>query len=195
MNTIRILSACAAALALSAGAQAATYTEDFEADFPAWESGWFGTQSNARNYYCFGALNCATRGNNPDGLWISNDAGGSSSPVSITFAAGFAAGMTSLHLDVAGYAPTTLSAWDKDGNTIFSQAVSLTSGAYSDPGSYAGYTITSANGIGGFAFSGAASGNTSIDNLNVLTSAVPEPQTALLMLAGMLAVGAVKRRR
>jgi hypothetical protein len=190
MKRIRILTACAIALALGS-AQAATYTEDFEGAFPAWESSWLGTQSTLRNYYCGGALGCGSRGNNPDGLWFISDSGGSS----ISFDSAFGAALTSLHLDVAGYASTTLTAWDKDGNTIFSQDVALTFGAYSDPGTYTGYTITSANGIGGFAFSGNSLGNTSIDNVVALTSAVPEPQTALLMLAGVLAVGAAKRRR
>jgi len=187
-----LLVALAAALGAGAGAQAATYTEDFEAAFPAWESGWLGTQSNLRNYYCGGALGCDTRGNNPDGLWFISDSGGSS----ISFAPAFGAALTSLHLDVAGYSATTLTAWDKDGNTIFSQDVTLTQGAYTDPGSYSGYTITSANGIGGFAFSGGSLGNTSIDNVVALTSAVPEPQAVLLMLAGLLGVGvAAKKRR
>jgi hypothetical protein len=70
-NTMKRLrfSTVVAAIALIAGsvgsAQAAVFTEDFEGAFPAWESNWFGTQSTGRNFYCNGALGCASRGNNP----------------------------------------------------------------------------------------------------------------------------------
>ena len=39
-------------------AKAATYTEDFEADFPTWESNWLGLNSDLNNYYCGGARGC-----------------------------------------------------------------------------------------------------------------------------------------
>ena len=197
--TIFRFSNIVAALALSAAsigsATAATYTEDFNAAFPTWESSWFGTNSTARNYYCNGALGCTSRGNNPDGLWIIGSAG-VSAPVEVSFASGFGDSLTSFTLDVAGYSPTTLSAYDKNNALIFSENVSLTRGALSNPGVYSTYTITSTTGISRFAFSGSASGNTSIDNLIAVTSAVPEPETYALMLAGLAAVGfAAKRRR
>ena len=115
-------------------AQAATFTEDFEGSFPAWESNWFGTQSTGRNVYCGGALGCSNRGNNPDGLWITDINGGSSSPVNVTFNSVFGASLTSFKLDVAGYTPTTLQAFDSANNLIFNQNVALTSGAFTDPG-------------------------------------------------------------
>jgi hypothetical protein len=181
--------------ALAAGvAQSATYTEAFEGDFPAWESDWFGTLSDARNYYCFGALGCDQRGNNPDGQWISNTAGGSSGPVTVTFDGGFAASLVSFSIDVAGATVTTLTATDKDGAEIFSQPVALTFGYGTDPGVYTTYVITSTNGIDSFSFSGAASGNTSVDNLVSMTTAVPEPATALLMLAGAAGLALRARR-
>ena len=115
-----------AALALSSVAAAATLTEDFEAPFPTWESGWFGVNSDAQNCYGVGG----GRGNNPDGLWVSNG-GCLAAPVNVAFNAGFAATLTSLDLDVAGYSPTTLTIYDKNGATLLSVSVSLTGGAFS----------------------------------------------------------------
>jgi hypothetical protein len=74
--------------------------------------------------------------------------------------------------------------------------VTLTSGAFTDPGVYSNYTITSATGISRFTFSGAASGNTSIDNLVAITGSVPEPESLALLAAGLVVAGsAVARRR
>ena len=200
MTKIRF-SAIVGAIALIAGsvgsAQAAVLTEDFEGQFPAWESNWFGTMSTARNYYCNGALDCDTRGNNPDGLWISDTSGGSGSSADVVFDAGFGASLTSLKLDVAGYQPTTLQAYDMANVLIFSQEVTLTHGAFTDPGVYATYTINSSNGISHFTFSGGAKGNTSLDNLEAVTGtpAVPEPETYAMMLAGLGLMGYIAKRR
>lgn len=169
---------------LTTPGQAATYTEGFEGDFPAWESGWFGKESNARNFNCAGELGCSNRGNNPDGLWIYSTSGSRRS-VTVRFESAFAASLSSFSIDVAAGFPTSLTATDKDGALIFDEAVSSTSGWESDPGIYTTYRITSSNGIGSFTFSGPAAGNTSIDNL-VAVSAVPEPAVALLILAGLL---------
>ncbi|WP_457419611.1 PEP-CTERM sorting domain-containing protein [Roseateles sp. P5_E7] len=172
--------------------QAATYTEGFEGDFPAWETSWFGTVSDARNFNCAGELGCSNRGNNPDGLWIFSTSGSRRS-VTVRFESGFAASLVSFSIDVATAFPTSLTATDKDGALIFDKTVSSTSGWESDPGIYTTYHITSSNGIGSFTFSGPAAGNTSVDNL-VALSAVPEPAVALLMLAGAGCWGLRSRR-
>ena len=189
---------CAGAVALALmgmapAASAATFTEDFEAPFPAWEAGWFGQNTNAQNYYPVST----DRGNNPDGLWLRSADGDQNGNIEVVFDSGFAASLTSFYLDVAGYTPTSLSFFDKDNMLIQAFNVTLTFGATQDPGTYVRYGVTSNNGIGRFHFSGDSTGNTSIDNLEATTrgAVVPEPATWALMIGGFGLAGAALRRR
>lgn len=191
-----VLAAALGAAAMSSGANAAVLTEDFEAAFPTWESGWFGVNSTARG--CYGAG--ADRGNNPDGLWIASDASGicDAQPVTVNFTAPFAESLSSFSLDVASFISSTLTIFDKNGATLLSTAVTPTFGGTQDPGVYVRYGTTSSNGIGGFSFSGGANGNISIDNVQAITGAapaVPEPATWALMISGFGLAGAAARRR
>lgn len=197
-NIVRnAVAAAVIGISCASTAQAAIYTEDFEGDFPVWENNWFGINSNARNYYCNGAINCSSRGNNPDGLWISDPSGGSTSPVSVVFNSAFGSSLNSFQLDIAGYTPSTLTAYDMANNLIFSQLISLGGNALTDPGNYSTYLITSLNGISHIDFSGAASGNTSIDNLVAVTGRqnVPEPASLLLFLSAAGVLATVRRRK
>lgn len=172
--------------------------EDFEAPFPAWESGWLGVNSNLQNYYGVGA----GRGNNPDGLWIDDGDGQYGNDVSvITFIPAFGASLSSLSLDVAGYAPIRLQAFDMANALIFDTQVALTRGATTDPGTYSNYVITSTNGISSFQLvptgGSQVEGNTSIDNVIVNTAPVPEPASIAIWsaLGGIGLLGARRRRQ
>ena len=189
--------AALAAATLAAPAHSAVLTEDFEAPFADWETRWFGTESNAQNYYVVNSGSTPDyRGNNPDGLWLAD---GNNGAILITFNADFAASLTELSFDIATFTNTTLTIFDTNGVNLFSGVVTPTSGAFTDPGTYVRYGAISANGIGGFSLSGSAEGNTSIDNLVAVTGnvvpGVPEPATWAMMIGGFGAIGAAARSR
>lgn len=118
--------------------------------------------------------------------------------ICVRFTPEFGANLTSFALDVAGYAPTTLSFSDASGTVLSSTPVTLTFGAFTDPGVYARYSVMSSTGIGGFSFSDGALGNTSIDNVVAVSAAgaVPEPASWAMMIVGVgVAGGALRRRR
>jgi PEP-CTERM motif len=198
--TLYSLAIFAAFATFSSSAHATVLTENFnEVPFGLWQNGWFGTNSNAENFYVqVGAGNANDRGDNPDGLWIaSTTSGGTGSPVTVDFVSSFASTLTAFSLDVAGYTPTTLTFFDENGAILSATSVTLTDGGTSNPGIYSHYSITSVTGIGGFSFSGYAEGNTSIDNLSATTgvAAVPEPSTWAMMILGFGGVGFMAYRR
>lgn len=185
----KVLLACLLGLvALSGAAQAATIlTEDFETVFPAWESGWLATNSNLTNYYGIGE----GRGNNPDGLWIG--------VADTIFDPGFAQSITSISIDVAGYQPTGIQIYDSLGGILLDAPVTLTGGAFTDPGTYVNFSVSSLQGIGGFRFTGGGVlGNTSIDNVIVeldgTPNPVPEPATMAMFAAGLGLLAFLRRR-
>ena len=186
----KLLLACLlGTIVFSGAAQAATIlTEDFEAVFPGWESGWLATNSNLTNHYGVGE----GRGNNPDGLWIG--------VADIIFDPGFGQSITSSSFDVAGYSPTNVQIYDSLGGILLDVPVTLTSGAFTDPGTYVNYGISSLQGIGGFRFTGGGVlGNTSIDNVTVEIDGefnpIPEPATMAMFAAGLGLLGFFRRRK
>jgi len=171
------LAACAFGPALSA--HAATKTEDFNADFPAWESGWFGKHSNASNHcaanYCLVDDDWAdpsntVRGMAGSGLVLSSDGGWSSSPITINFDPAFGATLKAMQIDVAVYVESTFSAWDSNGNPVYSKVLRVDSYKDVPTSRYQTLHFKSATGIAGFSFSGPADGNTVIDNITVKTT-------------------------
>jgi hypothetical protein len=181
---------------------AATLVERFDNPFPDWESRWLGTDSNLTNYYvehgnCHG-VDC--RGNNPDGLWISDGIQGSMSTF-ITFDPAFAETLTWFEIDIASHAGGRLVVMDDDGATLLDTVITSTSGATVYPGIYSHYSIASTNGIGGFNILSSGSqieGNVGIDNVLVRTDSdptgIPEPSTIGLLGVGLGVMTALRRR-
>lgn len=193
----RVLAIALLSLGAHATSHAAIFTENFNAPFPNWEAGVFGSNTNAKNYYCSGASGCAYRGNNPDGLYVIDSS--ASTSINVSFNSLFGSSLTAFSLDVAAFNATSLQAFDSNNLMIFNADVTLTAGAFTLPGDYVNYVINSGNGISRFSFTGTSSGNTSIDNLvfttrdAALLSQVPEPGT--LALFGLGLVGCVAWRR
>jgi hypothetical protein len=136
----RCLLAAAAFIFSISTAQASTiYLEDFEAPFPAWESGWLGTNSNLQNYYGVGGA----RGNNPDGLWLDDGDGirSSTEVVTISLAPTFGATLVSFAIDVAAHTLATLRVFDSSNNTLLQTDVTPTFGASGNPANYAHYEV------------------------------------------------------
>lgn len=184
---------------LAAGPAAADsiLLEDFDAEFPAWEKGWLGTNSNLENFYGVGA----GRGDNPDGLYLDDgDRLKYDSDVAIVFDSAFGALLSQLSFDLAGSKPATLVFFDSFGNKLLIEEIGGDGApAKGGPGTYQKFSVKSDTGIGGFSFvstAGNLEGNLSIDNVKAKVdqpTRVPEPSSLMLFGAGI--VGLVVRGR
>ena len=195
--------ALACLLLAASPARADTLVEDFSAAFPAWQSGWLGTHSDARNYcetnWCWvgsdWAMGPTVQGEpGTSGMWLGNTTNNPFTPDQVTFDPAFGGALTSLRIDVASYVDSTLQAWDAHGQLIFSQTLAVHDYHDNPPTAYQSFEILSSTGISSFALSGMTMGNVMIDNL-VAVTAVPEPAGAAMLLAGLglLALGRGRR--
>jgi hypothetical protein len=171
-----------AGVSMASSASAAVLTEDFNAPFPAWESGWLATNSNLQNIYGVGA----GRGNNPDGLWIFDGIG--DAQATIDFKPSFGSTILGFSIDVTTFVTAYFTAYDMSGAELITTPITSLGGAFTAPGSYQTIAFKSTNGLSRFVIGGSGvEGNTSIDNVVVTTAdaAVPEPASF-----GLLALGA-----
>ena len=153
----------------SSQALAIVYEENFNDPLEDWVSGWLYTGSNLQNYYvAFGTCDDNNRGNQPDGLWVSDDKAcgslNSASPVTINFDP--VLGDTAAYFSLDVYAcsgDVTLNIYDRSG--VLDQSVLLPSSCFEFLNTYEFNLI---NGISAFEFesvSSAIEGNTAIDNV------------------------------
>ena len=186
--------------AVTLPAAAGVLTEDFNADFPAWESGYLGLNSNLVNYYVTQGFPDDHRGNNPDGLWVADSTTENEGNVVITFTPSFAATLTSLSIDIAEYTNAQFEIFDAAGQTLRTFPLPAFGDAFDNPGVYSNFSVTSTTGIGGFRFLGEdIEGNTSIDNVVVnqtqAENSVPEPAALGLIGAGLLVLAGIGKAR
>ena len=177
---MRNLAAACAMLFCTAIANADTYFETFDQPFPAWESGWFGLNTDAGNFYCSGARGCSSN-SSPGALWIVSATGGSAVPVDIHFNPSFGASIQSLRLELRPYIAVTMNIYNSAG-------VVFQSTALSSQNLFTFFDVLAPSGVSRVLFSGNAAGNLQLGSIQAITAAVPEPSSAVLLLIGAFEV-------
>lgn len=182
-SLVKLVGLAALAFGASAGAQAAVLKENFNAAFPAWESGWFATYTDAANScattWCLVdgdpvPPNPAVRGNAGSGMWLSSDGGFSSSPITITFDPAFGAALKAFKFDVSAYVESSVQAWDMAGTLIYARKLKINDYHDIPTSNYQKVLIRSTTGIARFTITGYANGNTVIDNVGAVLRAAGE---------------------
>jgi len=192
MSTFRSLVVGALLLGIPAVGSAQMYTEDFNAPGAAWESGWLGQNSNLRNFYCGTTPNCEDRGNQPQGLWPTQNVG--NTRILVNFLPAFGASITNFGIDIGSFTAVTFSVYDMNNTSIFFASVPTLASFVNGTS----FSVASTNGVSGFSIDGSnVGGNNWIDNVtvNANLSQVPEPASIALLGAGLAVVGAVARRK
>jgi hypothetical protein len=163
------------------------YSEDFNADLPAWESNWLGLNSNLSNYFI---NDTSYRGMPLDGLWISD--GDNTGNADIVFDAGFGSGISHFSIDLATWTEGYwFVAFDMADHLIFSSLITAFDDAFFNPASYQTLSFSSSNGLKGFSIVGDyVEGDVAIDNVLATiggsTSKVPESSSLMLLILGLL---------
>lgn len=201
---MRRISALLLSLYLFTGAATAApivYVEDFNDDFPTWESNWLGQNTNLHNFYELhpGFQDNSIRGENLDGLWLA-DENFADAEAHIRFNDDFGRSIINFSIDVTTWDTNLFfNAFDMDDNLIHSVWISSFEGALDYPGTYQTISFDTSNGLRGFSIvGGVAEGNTSIDNVIALVAQkstdVNESSSVMLMLFGALALFTGRRR-
>lgn len=168
-------------LGFSSQAMAEVFVEDFADPLSGWTSDWLYLNSNLENYYVSSGDVCDPdyRGNNPSGLWLSDDRGCGTlvfaSPVQIDILNGFGDLATAFSMDLCSFiADLTVNIYDKDG--ALDQTTAVTGDCSSpDSANYTNYAFVLANGISRFEFVGSGiEGNTMLDNVTLDTTPLEE---------------------
>ncbi|MBC8235075.1 carboxypeptidase regulatory-like domain-containing protein [bacterium] len=156
----------------ASGSNDVTYIEDFANPLGEWLNDWFYLNTNAENCYTAAGSNCDPnyRGNQPDGLWISDDRGCGNiivqSPVRINFFNNFGDNAISFSLDhFTGVSGVTFNIYDKDGVLDVSEPLPP------DAWNWSHHDYPLSNGISAFEYSytgDQVEGNTSIDNVTIV---------------------------
>lgn len=146
--------------------------ENFSDPLAQWQNDWLFLNSNIENYYVSsGGSNCdpGYRGNQPEGIWFSDDPGCSNfvvnSPVRINLFNGYGDEANSFTLDhftcVSGI---TFNVYDKDGVLVASDPLAA------DCWNWSHYSVNLSNGISAFEYASTGNqveGNSSVDNVQL----------------------------
>jgi hypothetical protein len=175
------LAACTAALVVLAWAPVAyadSLYEGFDLPDPAWETGWFGANTDAANWYCGGARGCVDT-ITPSYIYLVGPSGGSATPFEVAFNSGFGSTVLSLRLELSPGTPgVDMQIFDMSSSLIYSVALPT--------GDWQFYDISTATGVSKVSFTGNAAGNVSLASIAAITSAVPELPVSALLLVGAL---------
>jgi len=217
MKPIRYLVLLACMMVSSAAnAQVQACVEQFNDPLGDWQSNWLYLNTNLQNYYvASGVCDPDNRGNEPNGIWVSDDkeCGSliSSNPVRIDFNPELADAATNFSLDAFACASgTTLTIYDKNG--AVDSVVDVTSDCHSFTNNYA-FNLT--NGLSAIEWDSSNNdieGYNAIDNVEISgpinCSVVQEPEIpvpvptlrewSLALLAGLLGLfawSALRRRK
>jgi len=164
------------AMLLSATSVSASETlvESFDDPLADWKTRFMGLHSNLENYYVtYTGSDDTFRGNNSDGLWLS-DGDMASKNSYIRFDSSFGETITSFTIDIGSDRTTaTLTIYDVDLNVLVQSAIPLGCSSCGGSNIYHNFSTTSTNGIGGFDITATAfgvEGNVGIDNIVVEAS-------------------------
>lgn len=156
---------------ISSPAFSTTYVEDFADPLGNWTSDWLYLNTNLENYYVannYSDCDPNYRGNQPYGIWISENRGCGNavdqSPVTINFLNHFGDTATSFSIDIFTCREgIILNIYDKNG--ALDTSVPLPTACWT----FSNYSFNLTNGISAFEFAGEGiEGNTSIDNVTLI---------------------------